>query len=219
MSFKPLERMETDRLLLRPLAAQDCQAVFEQMLSDLDTVLDLPIARHANAWETQAYITDSLAGWHGGWRFRYGLFGKDDGKLTAIVELTPMPPRIELGVIISKKDGNRRRRDGIAALRQLLEWVIAQPDIYRIFAYCAVGGRAYSAMERLGFTREGVVVNHDARPNRNLPAVDSYLYAMTRPVAAPVADSAAHTLHGSISDEPPARMRFDDEVDVACTSR
>ncbi|MFP6560956.1 GNAT family N-acetyltransferase [Paraburkholderia sp. B3] len=192
MPFKPLDRMETERLLLRPLAPEDCQALFEQMLGDPETMQDLALQRHADAWMTHDYITESMLGWRFGTRFRYGLFGKDDGALSAIIELTPRLPQIELGVVISRSGGNRRRRDGIVALRQLLAWLIAQPGIYRVFACCAVDGRAYSAMERLGFTREGVMVNYEARPNRGLVAADSYLYAMTRSVASPASiDEAA----------------------------
>lgn len=184
MSFEPLERMETERLLLRPLVPEDCQALFEQMLSDLDTMWDLPLERHVDAWQTQEYITESMAGWRFGTRYRYGLFGKDDGNLCAIIELTPRLPQIELGVMISRKGGNRRRRDGIAALRDLLDWVMTQPGVFRVIACCAVDGRAYSAMERLGFVREAIMVNYEARPNRGLLAADSYLYAMTRPAPA-----------------------------------
>ena len=37
-------------------------------------------------------------------------------------------------------------------------------------------------MERLGFTLEARVKNHECRPNRGLAAADCYLFAMTRPV-------------------------------------
>lgn len=191
MPFEPLERMETGRLLLRPLVPEDCQALFEQMLGDPETMRDLALARHTDAWQTHDYITESMVSWRYGTRFRYGLFGIDDGALCALIELTPRPPQVELGVTISRKGGNRRRRDGIAALRQLLDWLIAQPGIYRIFACCAVDGRAYSAMERLGFTREGTMINYEARPNRQQVAADSFLYAMTRKVPQPEPVEAA----------------------------
>lgn len=187
MPFTPFESMETERLLFRPLAPDDCQALFEQMLSDFETMQDLAIARHTDAWMTHEYITESMLGWRHGTRFRYGLFGKENGELSAIIELTPRLPQVELGVVISRKGGTRRRRDGIVALKQLLDWLIGQPGVYRVFACCAVDGRAYSAMERLGFTREGTLINYEARPNRQLVAADSYLYAMTRTAPLPAA--------------------------------
>ena len=38
---------------------------------------------------------------------------------------------------------------------------------------------------RLGFTLEAKLTNYEARPNLGLPAGDSYLFAMTRPVTPP----------------------------------
>lgn len=185
--FTPFALMETDRLFFRPLEPGDCQSLFEQMLSDPETMQDLAIARHTDAWMTHDYLTESMLGWRHGTRFRYGLFGKEHGELSAIIELTPRPPQMELGVVISRKGGARRRRDGIVALKQMLDWLIKQPGVYRIFACCAVDGRAFSAMERLGFVREGTMINYEARPNRHLTAADSYLYAMTRPAPLPEA--------------------------------
>ncbi|WP_206956925.1 GNAT family N-acetyltransferase [Trinickia acidisoli] len=195
MPFEPFERFETERLLLRPLAPDDCQALFEQMLSDPETTRDLTWERYTDAWQTHEYITDAMAGWRYRTRFRYGLFGKDDGRLCAVIDLTPRLPRVELGVITSRQGGNRRRRDALAALRQVLDWLMEQPGVYRIFAYCAVDGRAYSVMERLGFTREGTIVNYEARPNRRVIAGDSYLYAMTRqaPPPEPIEDPVQDT--------------------------
>ncbi|WP_193727492.1 GNAT family N-acetyltransferase [Paraburkholderia atlantica] len=184
MVFKPFETMSAHGLIARPLTPDDCPTLFEQMFSDHETMLDLVTPRHTDAWATHEYITESMTGWQYGLRYRYGLFDEDDGALTAIVELTPRLPQVELGVMISRQGGSRKRRTGILALRIILDWLIAQPGVYRVSACCAVDGRAHSSMERLGFCREGTMVNYEARPNRGLVAGDSYLYALTRPVAA-----------------------------------
>ncbi|MEX3954275.1 GNAT family N-acetyltransferase [Paraburkholderia sp. EG287B] len=183
MELKPFDTMSAYGLIARPLTPDDCPTLFEQMFSDNETMLDLVIPRHTDAWATHAYITESMTGWQYSLRYRYGLFGEDDGALTAIVELTPRLPQVELGVMISRQGGSRKRRKFILALRVILDWLITQPGVYRVFACCAVDGRAHSSMERLGFCREGTMINYEARPNRGLVAGDSYLYAMTRPVA------------------------------------
>jgi RimJ/RimL family protein N-acetyltransferase len=161
--------------------------LFEQMLSDADTTKDLAFACHRDIYATHDYIPDALTCWKFGTLYRYALVCKESDALTAIIELTPRLPQITLGVVISRTGGHRRRRTGIAALREFLRQVLEQPGVYRICAYCAVDGLAYSSMERLGFKREGLLVNYEARPNRGLAAADSYLYAMTRPAGAPIA--------------------------------
>jgi len=68
---------------------------------------------------------------------------------------------------------------------------MAQPQIFRVDAYCAPQGAAASTMSKLGFVLEGRLLNWEARPNRNLPAGDSLLFAMTRaPIASTCSASA-----------------------------
>jgi [ribosomal protein S5]-alanine N-acetyltransferase len=102
-----------------------------------------------------------------------------------LIELKPTLPRVEIGVIISRHGGARRRRAGVLALQELIDWLIEQPGVYRVFACCAVDGAAHSSIERLGFVQEARLTNHEPRPNRGLAAADSYLYALTRPAPVP----------------------------------
>jgi [ribosomal protein S5]-alanine N-acetyltransferase len=184
MHFVPLESMDTPQLLLRPLTLADAPALFDQMLGDVDTMRDLPVPRHRNVEQTAAFIDEALHGWEDGTLIRYTLECKETGRLTALIELKPALPRVEVGVIISRQGGARRRRAGVLALQDLLDWLIEQPGVYRLFACCAVDGAAHSSMERLGFVQEALLRNHEPRPNRGLLADNSYLYARTRPVPA-----------------------------------
>jgi [ribosomal protein S5]-alanine N-acetyltransferase len=202
MTFKAIETMETPTLLLRPLEAGDAAALFQQMLGDAETVRDLTFERHATALTTHEYITQALVGWKYGSMFRYVLVCKDTGALTAIIELTPRLPQVELGLVISRKGGTRRRRHGIIAFRAFLDWLIGQPGVYRVFACCAVDGLAHSSMERLGFKQEGRLVNYEARPNRGLVAADSYLYALTRPVTLATPVKSLHAEKNTVGAEP-----------------
>lgn len=184
MRFAPLERMETPQLVLRPLTLADAPALFDQMLGDAGTMHDLPVPRHRSVEESTAFVDEALRGWQDGTLIRYALECRETGRLTALIELKPALPRIEVGVIISRHGGARRRRAGVLALQDLLDWLIEQPGVYRLFACCAVDGAAHSSMERLGFVQEALLRNHEPRPNRGLVADDSYLYALTRAVPA-----------------------------------
>ncbi|MDR6448585.1 RimJ/RimL family protein N-acetyltransferase [Paraburkholderia terricola] len=177
--------IESDELLMRPPEPRDAQALFDDMLSDVATTRDLSFARHTQLDETLAFIDEAQEGWRTGTLIRWVLEDRASSRLTGLIELRPHPPRVELGVVISRRGGARRRRAGLYALRKLLKWLIAQPPFLRVFAYCAVDGDAHSSMERLGFTLEAKLTNHECRPNRGLIAADSYLYAMTRPLHPP----------------------------------
>ncbi|MFM0670857.1 GNAT family N-acetyltransferase [Paraburkholderia sediminicola] len=181
-TFRLPQLIESDTLLLRPPQPSDAQALFDEMLSDVETTLHLGFPRHTTLDDTLAFIELSKRGWETGALAHWLLEDKASGRITALIEMRPEPPRVELGVIISRRGGARRRRDGLYALRRLLKWLLVQPPIFRIYAYCAVDGHAHSSMERLGFRLEGRLTNHEYRPNLDLFAGDSYLYAMTRPV-------------------------------------
>ncbi|MFM0298341.1 MULTISPECIES: GNAT family N-acetyltransferase [Paraburkholderia] len=185
MRFIPLDSMETPYLRLRPLTLADAPAMFDQMLGDAGTMRDLPVLRHTGVAQTVEFVDEALRGWEDGSLIRYALECKETGRLTALIELKPTLPRVEIGVIISRHGGARRRRAGILALQELIDWLIEQPGVYRVFACCAVDGAAHSSMERLGFVQEAILTNHEPRPNRGLAAAHSYLYALTRPAAVP----------------------------------
>lgn len=199
--FRPPRLIESDTLLLRPPKPEDAQALFDDMFSDEETMRFLSFSRHTRIEETRAYIEESLEGWETGWMIRWVVEDKATGSLTALLQLMPQPPRAELGLILSRRGPSRRRRTGLKALRTLIKWIVAQPLIYRLYAYCAVDGTAHTSMERLGFVREARITNHEARPNLGLPAGDSYLFAMTRPVEVPKPTPAATWL-ASLEYEP-----------------
>ncbi|MFL9864597.1 GNAT family N-acetyltransferase [Paraburkholderia fungorum] len=200
--FRPPELIESDELLLRPPEPRDAAMLFDEMLGDPGTTRYLCCRCHVSLDETLTFIDESQRGWQDGTLIRWVLEDKSSGRLTALIELRPRPPRAELGVVISRHGGARRRRAGLYALRKLLKWLLAQPPIFRIYAYCAVDGDAHSSMERLGFTLEAKLINHECRPNLGLLAGDSYLYAMTRPLIAPPATAAAAWLTEHVEWEP-----------------
>ncbi|RAS39245.1 GNAT family N-acetyltransferase [Paraburkholderia bryophila] len=185
MRLTPLDSIDTPLLRLRPLTPADAPALFDQMLGDAGTMRDLPVLRQTGVSQTDAFIAEALRGWEDGSLIRYTLECKETGRLTALIELKPALPRVEIGVIISRHGGARRRRAGVLALQELIDWLIEQPGVYRVFACCAVDGAAHSSMERLGFVKEAVLTNHEPRPNRGLVAADSYLFALTRPAPVP----------------------------------
>lgn len=185
-AFRPPEIIETDDLILRPPRAGDAQALFDDFFSDAETMLDMPSRRHTRLEETIAVIEESQVGWRTGLFVRWLLEDKVTGRLTGMIELRPWPPRVEVGFMFCRRGALRRRRAGFYAFRKVVEWAIAQPLIFRVFATCSVDGRAHSWMERFGFTREATLKNYECRPNRGVLAGDSYLYALTRPAPPPM---------------------------------
>ncbi|VWC49287.1 hypothetical protein BLA6860_07681 [Burkholderia lata] len=179
-AIRPPELIETERLHLRPLTADDACEAFDALFGDPATTLDLPWPIHRSVDETRACIGRLAEGWRSGAFFSWGLFEKRDGRLIGTLEMHGRLPRVEIGLVTSFAPGRVRTRAWSEMLRRFLDWLIAQPGVYRIEAFCSVTGRAAPFMPKLGFVSEGIVRNYEARPNRGMSAGDSYLFAITR---------------------------------------
>jgi RimJ/RimL family protein N-acetyltransferase len=185
--FSPPRVIETGEIRLRPFVDADAGTLFHVLLGDPAVTEWLPLRTHRNVEESRAFIRVCELGWTRATRCTWALEDSATGHLLAAIELVPHLPRAELGVIISRRDGHRRRRASLAALLKLIDWLMTQPQLCRLHAYCAPQGRAASTMARLGFTLEGQLTNWEPRPNRGLAAGDALLFALTRAPGEPLA--------------------------------
>jgi RimJ/RimL family protein N-acetyltransferase len=209
MRLPPLPPLETEWLILRPLAPDDAPALFEQMLSDPETMKYLPIRRHADLAQTHAYIDAARRGWLDGTLMRYACECRATGQLAGVIELAPDLPRVRLSVMIAKRGGTRRRRACLMALQELLARLLARRGVGLIYAYCVAGGPAGDCIERLGFRCEALLRRHEQQPNRDVPAADCRLYVLTPHTAPSASASDAGTwLRDLLGDSPGGRARL-----------
>jgi RimJ/RimL family protein N-acetyltransferase len=183
--------VEAGSIRLRPFVPADAQALFSVLLGDPEVTAWLPMPTHADIDETRAFIRRCEAGWQSHTRYTWALEDAASGTLLAAIELRPEPPRAEIGVVISRLSGHRRRRASLAALLKLIGWLLSQPQLCRIHAYCAPEGPAASTMPRLGFRLEGRLTNWEGRPNQGRIAADALLFSITRNPA----DANAPVMH------------------------
>mgnify|MGYP001801538475 CR=1 FL=1 len=67
------------------------------------------------------------------------------------------------------------------ALRKLVEHAMADPHIYRTFAFCDVENLASTrVMEKVGMQREGVLRRYFVHPNTSDEPRDCFIYARVR---------------------------------------
>lgn len=178
------EWIESDELILRPYTLADADQVYYALFSDPAVTEFLPMPTHRSVDDTRVYLNACIANWEGRGPTRtWGIFAKADGRLCASIELNIFLPRVEFGVAISHRPGHQRRRAGLAVLRKLIDWLMAQPGVYRLYACCDPQGKAAGTMERLGFVFETRLTNWEPRPNRNLSAADALVFVKTKPLA------------------------------------
>lgn len=178
--FNPPRVIETDHLWLRPLTESDAFQLYHALFGDPRVTEWLPIRTFESVDRALHEIHKWQHGWETGSLYSWVLEDKQTGRFCAMIELRPMLPRIELGVVTTMRDEYKRRRAGLVALRKVINWVLDQPGVCRIYAGCAPEGDSAPVMEKLGFKLEGLLKNWEARPNIGLAAADSLMYSLTR---------------------------------------
>jgi [ribosomal protein S5]-alanine N-acetyltransferase len=70
------------------------------------------------------------------------------------------------------------------ALRYTVDWALAQPEIFRAYAYCDVENiSSVRVMEKAGMSREGVLQRWQVCPNIGPEPRDVFVCAKVRPAA------------------------------------
>jgi len=69
------------------------------------------------------------------------------------------------------------------AIIAVVDWAFTQPWVSRVWAACDVENHSSArAMEKVGFSREGVLSRFSVHPNISSDPRDCYAYALTRGV-------------------------------------
>jgi len=151
--------LETPRLLLRPFAPADADAV-HTACQDADIQYYTPMASPFSREDADEYVTETAPqGWSTDRNYTFGAFRKDDGELVGSFCLT----RLSQGVYeIGYWADSRQRGQGYSAeaARALCDWGFGALDVHRIEWWAMVGNTASRALAmKLGFTLEGTLRN------------------------------------------------------------
>jgi [ribosomal protein S5]-alanine N-acetyltransferase len=173
------ETIETDRLLLRRPLLQDADVIFHTYAQDSEVTRYLVWSPHPSIETTRAFISDCIHRWNLGNAFPYVITRMADRELLGMIELRPSGHRADVGFVLAR----RYWRQGLIpeAVSALASIALAQSSMYRVEATCDVDNKASAhALEKAGFTREGLLRRHIIHPNISPEPRDSLLYAITK---------------------------------------
>ena len=177
--MRPPETFETERLILRAPRASDAQAIFEGYARDAEVVRYLIWRPHEDLRETEQFLEVCAAGWAAGDDFPWAVTLKPAGALVGMLGLRPRGFKAEVGYVLARGFWGR----GLAAeaLRPVVAWALARPEIFRVWALCDVDNRASArVLEKVGMTREGLLRRSTMHPNVGDEPRDSYCYAIVK---------------------------------------
>lgn len=177
--MKPPEEFETSRLRLRLPVMEDAPNIFEQYAQDREVTRYLAWLPHRYLDETREFLRRCKAVWKDGSAFPWVIIRKVDERLLGMIELRISGHAANLGYVLAKPYwGKGYTPEAVGAM---IDWALAQPELYRVWAVCDVENQASArVLEKSGMVREGILRRWMVLPNRSDDPRDCYCYAKTK---------------------------------------
>ena len=177
--MKPPTLFETSRLHLRPPTLDDAATIFSQYAQDTEVTKYMTWRPHADMQTTRVFLERCLGVWENETAFPWAITRKDDRQLMGMVELCNKEFKAEIGYVLARKYWGQ----GFVpeAANAVVEWALAQPEIYRVWAVCDVDNLASArVLEKIGMQREGLLRRYILHPNISEAPRDCWCYAKVK---------------------------------------
>lgn len=157
----------------------DAPVIFETYAQDPEVTRYLAWTPHKSVLETRKFLSISLQLWRVRKDFTYGVTLKENGSLIGTFGLHPMKLKVEVGYALARPYWGKGYMT--EALRAVIDWAFAQPDIFRVQAFCDVENIGSArVMEKSGMTREGLLRRYVLHPNISDEPRDVYMHAAVK---------------------------------------
>ena len=177
--MKPPEQFEAERLIFRKRRTEDAPTIFAAYAQDSEVTRYMTWRSHKNVEETYRIVELMLKLWDEGEAYSYVITLKGLDSAIGMIAMHPDGFKVCLGYVLARPHWGKGYMT--EAVRTMLNWLLEQPDIYRIFAVCDVENLASTrVMEKAGMTREGILHRNSIHPNVSDEPRDSYIYAIVK---------------------------------------
>ncbi len=132
---------------------------------------------HADVEETKAFLGRCERSWSDGAAFPWVLIVA--GEPVGMVEIAIQEYGVPCGYVLARRAWGQGLM--AEALRPIVEWALAQPPIFRVWATCDVENRRSArVLEKVGMEFEGTLRRYVLHPNVSDEPRDALLYARTK---------------------------------------
>ncbi len=177
--MQPPSVIETERLILRPPTLADAPAIYEAYAQDPEVTRYLIWRPHKSLAETEGFLRELLARRQTGADFTWVITRREDARLIGMIKPHPADYRVGLGYVLARAYWGQGYMT--EAVRAVMEWALAQPNVFRVWAVCDVDNLASArVMEKAGMEREGVLRRWALHPNVSNEPRDCFCYAKVR---------------------------------------
>lgn len=175
---KAPERVVTERLVLRRPTAGDAPNVYAYA-RDPEVTRLLAFPTHRSVADTERFLADCPIRWEKGEEFCWIITLKDADDCIGAIGCRMGTHGPDIGYVLARPYWGRGYMS--EAVRAVVEWASALPDVHRVWAYCDVDNAASArVLEKVGMSREGVLRKWSVSPNVSPTPRDCYVYALVR---------------------------------------
>jgi RimJ/RimL family protein N-acetyltransferase len=169
----------TERLTLRPPTLDDAQPFFTSYSQDPDVTRYLTWRPHESIEHTTDFIRRCISRWEDESAYPYAITETASGKVVGIIEARVRGHQVELGYVLAQDVwGTGYATEAVSAIKN---WALAQPEIWRIWAYVDVENIASGrVLQKAGLEPEGVLRRFAVHPNVSDEPRDCWVFAATR---------------------------------------
>jgi RimJ/RimL family protein N-acetyltransferase len=173
------ERLLTPRLVLRKPVLGDAGEIFAAWAQDPEVTRYLMRRPDGSLREVEEFLDRTLAHWERGTSYAWPILLRENGLLVGMIEARVDAYMVNISYVIGRAHWNK----GFAteAVREVCAWADAEPEVFRVWAVCAVDNPASArVLEKAGMTREGILRRWVVFPNINGAPRDCYRYSLLR---------------------------------------
>jgi ribosomal-protein-alanine N-acetyltransferase len=173
------EQMLSSRLMLRKPVRGDARDIFDGYARDPEVTHHLMWRPYGSLRGVEEFLDGTLANWERGSVYTWSVLLRGEGTLIGMIDARIDSYMVNIGYAIGRAHWNR----GFAteAVRTVCEWADTQPDIFRVWAVCAVDNPASArVLEKAGMTCEGILRRWAVFPNIDGAPRDCYCFARVR---------------------------------------
>src|SRR5262249_52534798 len=134
--MKPPEIIKTSRLTLRPPVLADTEAIFTDYAQDTEVAKYMVWRPHKNIGETRDFVHRCINGWEEGFAYPWVIMRNENGSLLGMIECRINGYKMDIGYVLARPHWGRGYMS--EAARPIVDWGLAQREIFRIWALCDV---------------------------------------------------------------------------------
>ena len=183
--INPPAKWETRRLELRPATRAEATAAFASYTADPAVSRYMTWRPHRSIAETEQFLRRCEDVWEKRLAFPWSLRLKADGSFAGMLEAREKGHAVDIGYVLAP----RLWRRGLMseAVAGLIDWAMASPDVFRVWAVCDVDNVASARLlESVGMQFEGMLRRWLIHPNVSDSPRDCLCFAIVKKRAARV---------------------------------